>query len=61
MPPRKAFKELEMQSGVQFDPECVEAFLRLQDEVIRVMESHTMRMNGTAPMVQPSQVAVAAR
>jgi HD-GYP domain-containing protein (c-di-GMP phosphodiesterase class II)/pSer/pThr/pTyr-binding forkhead associated (FHA) protein len=60
MPPRKAFKEVETQSGLQFDPECAAAFLRLQDEVVRVMESNTMRMTGTAPIPQPAHVVAGA-
>jgi putative nucleotidyltransferase with HDIG domain len=61
MPARKAFKEVEIQSGLQFDPECAAAFLKLQDEVIRVMESHTMRMNGTAPIPEPVNMVAVAR
>jgi putative nucleotidyltransferase with HDIG domain len=61
MPPRKAFKEVENQAGLQFDPECAAAFLKMQDDVVRVMESHTMRMTGTAPVLRPAQVVAAAR
>jgi putative nucleotidyltransferase with HDIG domain len=61
MPARKAFKEVEMQSGLQFDPECAAAFLRLEDDIIRVMESHTMRMTGTAPFPQPTNGVLQAR
>ena len=61
MPPRKAFKEVEAQSGLQFDPECAAAFLSMQEEIVRVMESHTMRMTGTAPIPRPVQVVAAMR
>ena len=53
MPARKAFKEIETQSGKQFDPDCAAAFLKLEDELVRVMESHALRMSGTAPIPQP--------
>jgi HD-GYP domain-containing protein (c-di-GMP phosphodiesterase class II) len=61
MPARKAFKEIETQAGKQFDPECAAAFLALEDELVRVIESHTLRMNGTAPIPRPVGVVAVAR
>lgn len=40
MPPEVAFAELENQSGRQFDPNCVAAFLRIQDKILKEMEVH---------------------
>ena len=38
MPPEIAFAELERQSGKQFDPQGVEAFLAIRDRVLQVMQ-----------------------
>lgn len=55
MPARLAFAEVEKQSGRQFDPECAAAFLELQDEILRVMESHTVRVTGTTDVVRMTE------
>jgi putative nucleotidyltransferase with HDIG domain len=61
MPARKAFREIETQAGKQFDPECAAAFLALENELVPVMESHTLQINGTAPIPSPVSVAAGAR
>jgi HD-GYP domain-containing protein (c-di-GMP phosphodiesterase class II) len=38
MSPEKALEELEDKAGTQFDPECVEAFLRLKSHVLQLIE-----------------------
>jgi HD-GYP domain-containing protein (c-di-GMP phosphodiesterase class II) len=38
-PPEVAFAELENQAGKQFDPECVTAFLAIQDKIVERMRN----------------------
>jgi HD-GYP domain-containing protein (c-di-GMP phosphodiesterase class II) len=38
-PPEWAFGEIQRMSGRQFDPQCVTAFLAIQEQVIEVMRS----------------------
>jgi HD-GYP domain-containing protein (c-di-GMP phosphodiesterase class II) len=38
MAPEDALDELEDNAGAQFDPECVEAFLRLRPHILKLIE-----------------------
>lgn len=54
LPVNKGFAELEKHSGMQFDPECVSAFLARKEEVIQVTQTHTCKMAATAALVRPT-------
>jgi putative nucleotidyltransferase with HDIG domain len=52
-PPEEAFAEVERQAGRQFDPDCAQAFLEIQDGIIQTMYE---LMPGTKKPVSLSQV-----
>jgi HD-GYP domain-containing protein (c-di-GMP phosphodiesterase class II) len=51
MMPEAGFMELDRQSGNQFDPECVMAFLAIRDMVIKEMQGKTASDVATLPAV----------
>ena len=54
MPAEAAFVEVEKQRGLQFDPECADAFLNIREQIAQEMEPRTAR---TSPTECPSLVA----
>ena len=40
MPPDLAFAEIEAKAGIQFDPKCAEAFLRLRPQIEEILSQH---------------------
>lgn len=50
-----ARQEIRQCSGTQFDPEVVEAFLRIPDETIRAIRAHVLEFQTTRPSLRPDE------
>ena len=47
MPANLAFQEVERQSGLQFDPVCADAFLRIRDRIEQDLQPKTTKLAAT--------------